>query len=91
MTNEDALQLIKRTDYCYVVWSIEENVVIAVCPLSRDATVEELSAALSKIHTGHAGPTKGRFLDPRTMTLATLREEQQQTDRIHGREKIFQS
>jgi len=91
MTNEEALHCIKTTDYCYVVWSIEKNVVIAVYPVPRDATIEQGSAALSKVDSEHAGPTKGRFLDPRTTTLTTLSEEQQQTETIHDRERTFRS
>src|SRR5262245_56300153 len=90
MTNEEALHCIKTTDYCYVVWSIEKNVVIAVYPVPRDATIEQGSAALSKVDSEHAGPTKGRFLDPRTTTLTTLSEEQQ-TETIHDRERTFRS
>jgi len=91
MTNEEALHCIKTTDYCYVVWSIEKNVVIAVYPVPRDATIEQRSAALSMVDSEHAGPTKGRFLDPRTTTLTTLSEEQQQTETIHGRERTFRA
>jgi hypothetical protein len=90
MTNQEALRLIKSTDYCYVVWSIATNAIIAVHPVPRDPSPGDLLAAISKMESAHAG-AKGRFLDPGTTTLATLEEEQRDEERISSRQSIFES
>ncbi len=83
MTNEEALRLIKATEYCYVEWSTQENVVVAVHALQK--------GALSRMPNGCGGLTKGRFLDPAAVSIETLRNEQAETDRVSARQRIFWS
>jgi hypothetical protein len=76
MTNEEALRLIKATEYCFVVWSTAENEVVAVKSLRKDSSFDERHDALATLSNECSGPTRGRFLDPTSVSMNTLREEQ---------------
>ena len=89
LTNEQALEIIRQHDACYVVWAIDKNAIIAVHPIPKDATAKERFSALAGMSTDYRGPTKGRFLASSTTTLQTLIDESKETERITTRVAIF--
>ena len=90
-TNEQALEIIKQHDECYVVWATDKNTIVAVHPIPPDAGAKGLFTALSAMKTDYQGPTKGRFLSSARTTLQTLIDESHETERIATRVKIFNS
>jgi len=86
LTNEEALRLIKECDECFVVWATDQNVIVAVHPIP---TEEDRLKALASMGTGYEGPTKGRFLKSRDVTLQTLLQilldDQAETTRVAKR------
>lgn len=70
MKNEEALELIRRTERCYVVWARDRNEIVAVHPVGSSGSSEEYgspSEALravekkinEKLHKGYEMTTKG--------------------------------
>src|SRR5215468_6173197 len=88
LTNEEALRLIKECDECFVVWATDQNAIVAVHPIP---TEEDRLKALASMGTGYEGPTKGRFLKSRDVTLQTLQAEQAEITRVATRVAIFNS
>src|SRR5262249_38938499 len=88
LTNEEALRLIKECDECFVVWATDQNAIVAVHPIP---TEEDRLKALASMGTGYEGPTKGRFLKSRDVTLQTLQAEQAEITRVATRVAIFHS
>ena len=86
LTNEEALRLIKECEECYVVWATDQNAVVAVHSIS---TEDERLKALASMRTDYEGPTKGRFLKSKDVTIQTLQNEQAETTRIAARVAIF--
>lgn len=91
ITDEEALRLIKECDECYVVWATDQNAVVAVHPMPNSATAEDRSKVLASMSSDYNGPTKGRFLVSKDVTLQTLQAEHTETDRIQIRTNIFNS
>jgi hypothetical protein len=91
LTNQQALDIIKQHEECYVVWATDRNAIVAVHPMPADANVEDRFKALAGMSTDYDGPTKGRFLSGATTTLDTLIEEANETERIETRVRIFNS
>ena len=91
LTNDQALEIIKQHNECYVVWATDKNVIVAVHPIPANATAEDRFTALEAMSTDYNGPTKGRFLSAASTTLQTLIDESKETDRIAARVEIFNS
>jgi hypothetical protein len=82
LTNEEALRLIKEYDECFVVWATDQNAIVAVHPIHNE---QDRLKALASMGTDYEGPTKGRFLKSKDITLHTLQDEQAETTRIATR------
>src|SRR5262245_6866111 len=95
LTNEEALRLIKKCEECFVVWAKDQNAIIAVHPIPQEEDpLKALTAnieAMTAVKTDYKGPTTGRFLKSKDVTLQTLLDEQAETDRVAKRIEIFKS
>jgi hypothetical protein len=75
MTNQEALRLIKATEFCFVVWSAVKREVVAVVPQRRDAP-DAVSALGPFPNSDDGSDVYGRFLDSATVSISTLLKEQ---------------
>ena len=89
MTNEEALELIKRTERCFVVWATDRNEVVAVHRVGPNNNPEEMARPLQAMSTDYQGPTAGRFFESADVTLETLEAQQSDTARINRRVEVF--
>src|SRR5262245_23471844 len=95
LTNEEALRLIKECEECFVVCATDQNAILAVHPITKEEDpLEALTTnieAIAAMKTDYEGPTKGRFLKLKDVTLQTLLDEQAETTRVAKRIAIFNS
>jgi hypothetical protein len=89
MTNQEALELIKRTERCFVVWATDRNEVVAVHRVGPNNNPEEMARPLQAMSTDYQGPTAGRFFESANVTLGTLEAQQTDQARINRRVEIF--
>jgi hypothetical protein len=90
-TNEQALELIKQHEECFVVWATDKKMIVAVHPIGKGAGMVERVAALEAMSSDHPGPTKGRLLSSASTTLQTLEDEVNEIDCVAKRVAIFNS
>ena len=99
LTNEEALRLIKECEECFVVWATDQNAFVAVHPIPKEEdTLKAVTTkveAMTAMKTDYEGPTKGRFLNSKDVTLQTLLQilldDQAETTRVAKRIAIFKS
>gem|GEM_PF-3562532 len=99
LTNEEALRLIKECEECFVVWATDQNAFVAVHPIPKEEdTLKAVTTkveAMAAMKTDYEGPTKGRFLNSKDVTLQTLLQilldDQAETTRVAKRIAIFKS
>lgn len=89
MTNEEALELIKRTERCFVIWAADRNEILAVRPVGPRETPAEVMHSLRAMSTDRQGQTGGRFFESASVTLETLEARQADRARINRRVEIF--
>lgn len=89
LTNEQALEIIKQHDECYVVWAMDRNAIVAVHPVRQNVALEDRTDCVFGMSTDYKGPTKGRFLSSASTTLQTLIDEAAENDRVAKRVAIF--
>ncbi|HET9530490.1 MAG TPA: hypothetical protein VFQ92_09070, partial [Blastocatellia bacterium] len=89
LSNEDALELIRRSERCFVVWAEDKGVIIAVHPLPAQDTIEQRIAPLSSMSTDYDDPTVGRYFESTAITLETLEAQQADILRVARRVEIF--
>lgn len=89
-TIEQALELIKQHDECFVVWATDKKMIVAVHPIGNGAGMLGQLAALEAMSSDYLGPTRGRFMSAST-TLQTLADEVNEIDRVGRRVAIFAS
>src|SRR5262245_23082393 len=89
LSNEEALDLIRKSERCFVVWAEDKNVIIAVHPLPAQDTLEQRIAPLASMSTNYDGPTVGRYFESAAVTLETLEAQQSDISRIARRIEIF--
>jgi hypothetical protein len=98
-TNEEALRLIKECEECFVVLATDQNAFVAVHPIPKEEdTLKAVTTkveAMAAMKTDYEGPTKGRFLNSKDVTLQTLLQilldDQAETTRVAKRIAIFKS
>jgi len=99
LTNEEALRLIKECEECFVVWATDQNAFVAVHPIPKEEdplkAVTTKVEAMAAMKTDYEGPTKGRFLNSKDVTLQTLLQilldDKAETARVAKRIAIFNS
>lgn len=57
MMNEEALELIKGTEQCFVIWAQDRNEIVAVNPVGVVSNADDLLPSLRAMSTDYQGPT----------------------------------
>ncbi len=91
LTNDQALELIHQYGECFVAWATDENAILAVHPIPRNASATDQVAALGQMRTDYPGPTVGRFLSAENCTLETLTGQQREIERVARRKRVLRS
>ncbi len=76
MTNDEALRLIKATEYCYVLWSDGRNEVVAVKAVPKGASPDAHLSVLATLWREADGPLRARFFESAAVSIGTLHKQQ---------------
>lgn len=90
MTIEEALDRVRRTQACWIVWNAATGEILSVTGTDPNASPEELFLHLQGLDS-FGVPVRTRHFESKKVTRRVLEQERQETDRVRTRVCVLTS
>jgi hypothetical protein len=88
MTIDEALEKVRRTEACWIVWNTDSGEILSVTGTAADASPQDLFRHLQGLSASGA-PVKTRHFQSRSVTRQLLVQESEETDRFKTRGSVL--